>query len=200
MTTSAPHSDTAALDAARMRAFEKKVVDILNAGALNLMLSVGHRTGLFDAMAGMVPTTSAEIAKKAGLQERYVREWLGAMTVSRIVDHDGKAGTYALPPEHAALITRGAPNGNLAVFAQYIPLLGTVEDDVVRCFREGGGVPYERFGRFHEVMAEDSGQTVLPALIEKILPLIPGLIGRRLAVPRRDSGPFASAVGGAFCL
>jgi hypothetical protein len=98
MTTSAPHSDTAALDAARMRAFEKKVVDILNAGALNLMLSVGHRTGLFDAMAGMAPTTSAEIAKKAGLQERYVREWLGAMTVSRIVDHDGKAGTYALPP------------------------------------------------------------------------------------------------------
>jgi SAM-dependent methyltransferase len=178
MTTSAPHSDTAALDAARMRAFEKKVVDILNAGALNLMLSVGHRTGLFDAMAGMVPTTSAEIAKKAGLQERYVREWLGAMTVSRIVDHDGKAGTYALPPEHAALITRGAPNGNLAVFAQYIPLLGTVEDDVVRCFREGGGVPYERFGRFHEVMAEDSGQTVLPALIEQILPLVPGLLGR----------------------
>ena len=159
MTTSAQHGDTAAFDAARMRAFEEKLVDILNAGALNLMLSVGHRTGLFDAMAGMAPTTSAEIAKKAGLQERYVREWLGAMTVSRIVDHDGKAGTYALPLEHAALITRGAPNGNLAVFAQYIPLLGTVEDDVVRCFREGGGVPYERFGRFHEVMAEDSGQT-----------------------------------------
>ena len=178
MTTSAQHSDTAAFDAARMRAFEEKLVDILNAGALNLMLSVGHRTGLFDAMAGMAPATSAEIAKKAGLQERYVREWLGAMTVSRIVDHDGEAGTYALPPEHAALITRGAPNGNLAVFTQYIPLLGTVEDDIVRCFREGGGVPYERYSRFHEVMAEDSGQTVVPALIEQILPLIPGLIGR----------------------
>jgi DNA-binding IclR family transcriptional regulator len=64
---------------------------------LNLMLSVGHRTGLFDAMAGMTPASSADIAKRAGLQERYVREWLGAMTVSKVVDHDGNAGTYVLP-------------------------------------------------------------------------------------------------------
>ena len=178
MSTATQHGNTADFDTAHVTAFEERLVDILNAGALNLMLSIGHRTGLFDAMAGTAPATSAEIAKKAGVQERYVREWLGAMTVSRIVDHDDEAGTYALPPEHAAVITRGAPNGNLAVFAQYIPLLGTVEDDIVRCFREGGGVPYERYGRFHEVMAEDSGQTVLPALLDQILPLVPGLIGR----------------------
>ena len=126
----------------------------------------------------MTQATSGEIAKKAGLQERHVREWLGAMTVGRVVDHDAATGAYALPPEHAALITRAAPNGNLAVFAQYIPLLGTVEDEVVRCFREGGGVPYNRYGRFHEVMAEDSGQTFVLALIDQILPLVPGLIGR----------------------
>lgn len=64
---------------------------------------------------------------------------------------------------------------DLSVFAQYIPLLATVEDDILRCFREGGGVPYERFERFHEVMEEDSGQTVLAALHEHILPLVPGL-------------------------
>jgi SAM-dependent methyltransferase len=169
---------TAVMDAGRMEAFEEKLVDMLNAGALSLMVSIGHRTGLFDAMAGCGPATSGEIAGKAGLQERYVREWLGAMTVGRIVEHDGKAGTYLLPGEHAALITRDGANGNLAAFAQYIPLLGTVEDDIVRCFREGGGVPYERYGRFHAVMAEDSGQTVLPALVDHILPLVPGLIGR----------------------
>ena len=178
MSTAVQESTTADFDAAGVVAFEKKLIDVLNGGALSLMLSIGHRTGLFDAMAGMLPATSAEIAQKAGLQERYVREWLGAMTVSRIVKHDGEASVYVLPPEHAALITRAAPNGNLAVFAQYIALLGAVEDDIVRCFREGGGVPYERFGRFHEVMAEDSGQTVIPALIDHILPLEPGLIGR----------------------
>ena len=158
MTMSLQNGAAAAFDGARVKAFEERLVDILNAGALSLMLSVGHRTGLFDAMAGMTQATSGEIAKKAGLQERYVREWFGAMTVSKVVDHDAATGAYALPPEHAALITRAAPNGNLAVFAQYIPLLGTVEDEVVRCFREGGGVPYNRYGRFHEVMAEDSGR------------------------------------------
>jgi len=49
------------------------------------------------------------------------------------------------------------------------------KDDVFACFRSGGGVPYARFERFHEVMAEDSGQTVLPALKNHILPLVPGL-------------------------
>ena len=178
MTASAQHDDHVSFDAARAEGFEKRIIDMLNAGALSLMMSVGHRTGLFDAMAGTAPSTSAEIADRIGLQERYVREWLGAMTVGGIIEHDGSAGTYALPAEHAAFITRSAVGGNLAVFAQYVALLGSVEGDVVRCFREGGGVPYERYERFHEVMAEDSGQTVLPALIDHILPLVPGLTGR----------------------
>ena len=165
-------------DAARVEAFAGKIMGILNGGALSLMISVGHRTGLFDTMTGGTQTTSAELATKAGLQERYVREWLGAMTVAGIVEHDAEAGTYALPAEPAASLGRDASAGNLAVFAQYVPLLGSVEDDIVRCFREGGGVPYERYARFHEVMAEDSGQTVLPALISHILPLVPGLIER----------------------
>ena len=49
---------------------------------------------------------------------------------------------YQLPPEHAAFLTRPAGADNLAVFAQYIPLLGNVEDDIVECFKNGGGVPY----------------------------------------------------------
>src|SRR5690606_31601304 len=107
----------------------------------------------------------------------YVREWLGAMTAGGIVELEPKTGRYWLPPEHAARLSRQG-EANLAVYAQFIPLLGGIEDDVLRCFREGGGVPYERFARFHEVMAEDSGQTVLPALFDAILPLVPGLVSR----------------------
>ena len=66
---------------------------------------------------------------------------------------------------------------NLAVFAQYVSLLGSVEDDIVECFRRGGGVPYERFPRFHAVMAEDSGLSVLSSLESHILPLVSGLAG-----------------------
>lgn len=166
------------MDVAKQAEFEERFVDTLNAGAMSLMVSVGHRTGLFDAMAGMPPATSDGIAQAAGLNERYVREWLGAMVTGRIVENDPDTGHYSLPPEHAACLTRAATPNNLAVFAQYISVLGAVEDDIVDCFRNGGGVPYSRFGRFHEVMAEDSGQTVLPALMDHILPLAPGLIQR----------------------
>ncbi|GHC23384.1 class I SAM-dependent methyltransferase [Aidingimonas halophila] len=159
----------------RADAFTDRMVDILNAGALSLMISIGHRTGLFDTLAVSGPSTSQGIADRAGLNERYVREWLGAMTVGSVIEHDPDNGTYHLPQEYAASLSRASPTDNIAVFAQYIPLLGTVEDDIVHCFQHGGGVPYERFGRFHEIMAEDSGQSVVPALEDHILPLIPGL-------------------------
>jgi hypothetical protein len=57
-------------------------------------------------------------------------QWLGAMVAGGVVDYDPRDGTYTLPREHAAFLTRAATPANLAVFAQYIPLLGTVEDDV----------------------------------------------------------------------
>jgi 2-polyprenyl-3-methyl-5-hydroxy-6-metoxy-1,4-benzoquinol methylase len=107
-----------------------------------------------------------------------VREWLGAMLVGGIVEHDPEEGTYYLPEEHAAFLTRAASPDNVAAFTQYIPLLGSVEDGIVESFKKGGGVPYSAFPRFQEVMAEDSGQTVLPALTEHILPLVPGLVER----------------------
>lgn len=155
-------------------AFTETFVGAMNAAAMISMTSIGHRVGLFDAMDDGKARTSIELAERAGLNERYVREWLNAMTLADVVEHD--EGSYRLPEAHVACLTRAATPNNLAVFAQYLPLGGSVEDDVVHCFHEGGGVPYERFGRFHEVMAEDSGQTVLPALFDHILPLVPGLI------------------------
>jgi 2-polyprenyl-3-methyl-5-hydroxy-6-metoxy-1,4-benzoquinol methylase len=165
-------------DPAKAGAFANRFLTTLNHGALCLMVSVGHRTGLFDAMRTSPPGTSAEIAAAAGLNERYVREWLGAMVTAGVVDIDPATARFLLPPEHAAFLTRAAAVDNMAVFAQYIALMGWVEDDIVECFRRGGGVPYERFPRFHEVMAEDSGQSVLSSLESHILPLVPGLTDR----------------------
>jgi len=98
------------------------------------------------------------------------------MVTGGFVEYNPDEATYHLPHEHASLLTRAATPDNIAAFAQYIPLLGTVEDQVVACFKNGGGVPYSAYGRFHEVMAEDSGQTVVAALMDSILPLVPGLI------------------------
>ena len=165
-------------DQAKASAFAESVLATLNGGALCLMVSIGHRTGLFDVMSQSPPARAEEIASRAGLNSRYVREWLGAMVTGRVVEFDPASSRYSLPPEHAAFLTRKAAADNLAVFGQYVAVLGSVEDDIVECFRKGGGVPYERFSRFHEVMAEDSGQSVLSSLESHILPLTPGLTER----------------------
>ncbi|MEW6412671.1 MAG: methyltransferase domain-containing protein [Candidatus Zixiibacteriota bacterium] len=163
------------IDAARAEAFAGRLIELYNGGGLALMISIGHRTGLFDVMDGMTSATSYEIARRAGLSERYVREWLGAMTVGKIVECDPNGPRYSLPREHSAFLTRDSSPNNMAVFAQYIPLLGQVEDKIVARFRSGEGLPYSEYNRFHEVMAEDSGQTVVSALLDSILPLVPQL-------------------------
>jgi 2-polyprenyl-3-methyl-5-hydroxy-6-metoxy-1,4-benzoquinol methylase len=165
-------------DSAKAEAFAGKFLNVLNHGSLCIMASIGHRTGLFDAMSVLPPSNSDTIAKKAGLNERYVREWLGAMVTAGVVEVDPATKQYALPPEHAAFLTRDSMGDNMSVFAQYIAVMGCVEDEIVECFFKGGGVPYEKYPRFHAVMAEDSGQSALSSLESHVLPLIPGLTDR----------------------
>lgn len=157
-------TEVSKFDQVKAQAFSNQLMSVLNNGALCLMVSIGHRTGLFDVMRSLPPSTSEEIAAAAGLNERYVREWLGSMVTARVVEFDPDVGAFILPAEHAAFLTRSACTDNMAVATQYIPGLGAVEDDIVECFSKGGGVPYSKFPRFHEVMAEESAQSVLSSL------------------------------------
>jgi ubiquinone/menaquinone biosynthesis C-methylase UbiE len=100
------------------------------------------------------------------------------MVTGRIVNVDPATKQFSLPPEHAAFLTRAAGADNIGLFTQYVALLGSVEDEIVECFKKGGGVPYAKFPRFHEVMAEDSGQSALSSLETYIVPLVPGLAER----------------------
>jgi SAM-dependent methyltransferase len=159
----------------RVQAFTERLLGCFNDAALSLMMSIGHRTRLFDVMAEMDPATSQEIADRTQLSERYVREWLGPMTTGGIIEHNPATNRYWLPAERAACLTRAATPNNLASVAQWFAVLGAVEDQVVDAFSHGRGVPYSAYGRFHEVMAEESGQTVVAGLDDYILPLVPGL-------------------------
>lgn len=154
------------------------MVGVLNDGYLALMTSIGHQTGLFNAMADLPLTTSAGIAEATGLNERYVREWLGAMATARVVDYAPASRTYGLPPEHAVSLTRRAGSGNLATHMQGLACMACVEQGIVECFRKGGGLPYSAYGRFHRLMAESSRQTYDDTLLDRTLPVIPGLVDR----------------------
>ena len=163
------------LNPEELEAFGERFVHLLNESATAVMISLGHRAGLFQSMVGLPPSSSHQVAAAAGLNERYVREWLGTMVCADIVEVDTNGTLYTLPPAKAAMLAKGAGGECLAHFARYITTIASVEDEVLDCFRNGGGVPYEKFPRFHEVMEEDSTQSVMDVLHSHIVPLIDGL-------------------------
>ena len=130
--------------------FSDKMSTILNYGALNLAMGIGYRLKLFDIMDSFErPRTSEDIAHKAGLNPRYVKEWLAVMVTGGIVDvsqdEEGE-NCYLLPKTHADFITRRAGNSNLGVYTQEIPLLTmSAMDAVVEGFHSGDGVGYDQY-------------------------------------------------------
>lgn len=155
--------------------FAERLTSAIDNAGLVLLMSIGHQSGLLDALAALPGSTSERIADATGLDERYVREWLAGMTVSRVVDYDPTTATYTLPSQRAAALTRRAGLGNLARLAQYMPLLSEVEQKILGCFHTGGGLQYSDYPRFHEVMAERSREVFDSALIRTVLPLVDGL-------------------------
>jgi SAM-dependent methyltransferase len=162
-------------DESRAEEFGGRMVRLLNESSLSLLISIGHQTALFDTLAGLPPSSSAAIASAAGLEERYVREWLGGMVTGGIVEYDPTRSEYSLPAEHAVSLTRAAGTDNLAFFAQYIPVLAGVEPEIVHCFRQGGGVPYAAFPRFQAVQGEETRALYDETLLSRTIPAVPGL-------------------------
>lgn len=158
--------------------FLDRIAEAIDAGALSIMLSIGHRLGLFDTLVKLPPSTSGQIAEAATLAERYVREWLAAMVVSEIILYDPVSSTYRLPAEHAACLTEGAVLGNLAVQAQFVAMAGSMQDRVLECFETGDGLSYEDYPCFHQVMAEDSSQTVAANIADLLADLMPEMASR----------------------
>lgn len=169
-------------DAAYAEQYAERMSQVIDAGALSVMLSLGHRSGLLDVMATLPPSTSGQIAAAAALSERYVREWLAAMVTGRVVHYDPANRLYVLPAEHAASLTRKGELGNLAVYGQFVALMGEVQDRLLQNFESGAGTRYEDYPCFHRIMAEDSAQTVVGGLFDHVLPLIEGI------TPRLEAG------------
>lgn len=159
-------------DKSKAEEFASKMIQILNGGMLSLMISIGHKTGLFDIISHLEESTSDEIALTANLNERYVREWLGAMVTGGILKFDPSNKKYRLPAEHAVFLTRAAGIDNLAVLSQYVALMGNVEDKIVNCFRNGGGLPYSEYPQFQQLQAEETARVFDNRLIDQILPLV----------------------------
>jgi SAM-dependent methyltransferase len=161
-----------AFDPTKVEAFAGHLMPVLKGGLLSYMIDIGDRTGLFEA-AAQGPGTSAEVADRAGLQERYVREWLGAMVTGGVIDYDPVAETYVLPAEHAVLLI--GPS-SMAPLASATTVLGRHIPELARVFREGGGIPYDRYTPdFTDAMDAMGRGAFDQFLVDAYVPLAPGL-------------------------
>ena len=165
------------VDAAAVEEFAGKVVETINGGLLTCLIGIGFRTRLFElATAG--PATSAELADRGGLQERYVREWLAAMASADIFEYDAESRQFWLPVEHAAVLT-GDTYDNLAPLAYLVSVITRQGGAVTKCFSEGGGVPWEAYlPEMHDLMDILWQPMYRDSLVQQILPLAPGLIAK----------------------
>lgn len=191
-----------AVDPVRSGAFLERLKGAFQGSMLVMMIDLGHRGGLFSALA-IGPVTVEGLAERTGQSSRQLREWLGAMAVGGIVDLDVETDTFTLPAEHAMWLT-GASYTNLAPTAGLLTGLAPRIDDVLEAFKTGGGVSYDRY-RPHFTHAMDAlGRAKYDALLVRAyLPKAPGLVellsdGVRAADVGCGTGHCANLLGAAF--
>jgi SAM-dependent methyltransferase len=130
----------APLDETKLHAFLGQAIGEMGAAINAALIVLGDRLGLYKAMAGAGAMTSAELAQKAGLNERYVREWLAAQAAGGFVTYDAATQRFTLPPEQAfALAMEDSPvflPGFFQVVSAVIKDVPKIEDG----FRTGKGV------------------------------------------------------------
>jgi SAM-dependent methyltransferase len=165
------------VDRASVKEFANRLLDIYTGGFLTYMIEIGEATGLFTA-AVEGPASSVQLAERAGLSERHVREWLGAMVVAGIFDYQPESAVYSLPPEHATCLT-GSSAYNMAPRALGLSRLGKVVPQVIDTFRRGGGVPYADYmPDFTDLMDALGRHRYDNLLVSVYLGLVPGLLER----------------------
>ncbi len=153
---------------------------------VSLLIHLGDRLGLYEAMAGAGPLTAAELAERAGgLSERWVREWVSAQAAAGLVDHveaetlDGGVDRFELTPAGAAVLVDDGTSLFSAVGAFGGPLETDLVDDLAECFRTGIGLPYDRLGPSGAHRTERQlGPWARLALVPVILPMLDGVVER----------------------
>ncbi|WP_408897814.1 class I SAM-dependent methyltransferase [Nocardioides sp. R1-1] len=163
------------IDRDAAKAFQRRMVAVMNDAALGLLLGIGDELGLLETLARTGPADSATLASAAGVDERYLREWLDGIVAGDVATYDPATGRYALPAERAQCLTPADGPVNLARSLKMLTMLAGVEPELRERFRHGGGLGYEHYPRFHALMAEDAAATHDAGLLDVVVPAVPGL-------------------------
>ncbi len=163
------------VDQTKAEAFFGKVVADTSGMAVTIMTSLGDRLELFKNLA-YGPATSAQLATRAGLNERYTREWLSAMASAGYVEYDPASARFTLPPEHIPVLAQ--ENGPFFCGGIHQFLLGLSEQrqGLLQVFRQGGGIPQSAYSDdVWEGMARANASSFEHLLVPVWIPSMPAV-------------------------
>src|SRR4051812_48331142 len=169
--------EPAAVDGEKLEQFVFRAVEEVGATLNAALVVMGDKLGLYRALAGAGPLTPVELARRSGVAERYVREWLNAQAAGGYVAYDAAGGTYELPPEQTVALTDSDSPAYLPGFFQIA--LGTVIDSprITEHARDGEGFGWHQHN--HDVF-EGCERFFRPGynanLIDAWLPALDGVV------------------------
>lgn len=165
------------VDSAAVEQFAGYLMQTYTSAGVTLCIHIGHQTGLWERLA-TGSATSTELADRAGLSERHVREWLAAVTTAGIVDFDETTRRFTLPPEHAACLT-GSTSANLAPISGAWPVMGRLAPRLIETFHTGGGLPYSAYRPEYTDIQDAANRRIYDdTLVDGYLAAVEGLMGR----------------------
>ena len=132
------------IDQAKTEAFVGKVLGDTSGMTVTIMATIGDRLGLFKQLA-QGPATSRQLAARADINERYAREWLGAMASAGYVEYEPASERFTLPAEHIPVLAQ--ENGPVFFGGMHQMLAGMVGplNQLIQAFQHGGGVPQSAY-------------------------------------------------------
>ncbi len=130
------------IDMQKVEAFAGQVVTDVSATMSGVMTSIGHKVGLYKAMAGAGPLSAKALAEKTQTHERYVREWLNNQTAGAYIFYDEKADTYLLPDEHVPVLADEDSPMFLVPALEVAASLWLDEDKIAKVFKTGEGIAW----------------------------------------------------------
>lgn len=178
------------VDPDKLQTFMGKMVGDMGAALSGSLVITGAKLGLYRTLADGGPMSSAELAAKAGITERYAREWLSAQAASGFVEHDSAAGTFSMTPEQAMALADEDSPVYVAPAFELIAAAYIDEPKVTHAFVTGEGVGWHEH---HECLFRGTERFFRPGyranLVSTWLPALDG------AVERLEAGARVADIG-----
>ncbi len=174
MTTSA--SIGRSIDPDKLNALLMRAVQDMGAAMQAPLILIGDKLGLYRAMADGEPVTPAELAKRTGTAERYIREWLNANAAGKFVEYDAAAGTYFMTPEQALALAMDDTPVHLPGFYYMLASLMKDEDKLTEIYRTGKGMGWHEHEKgLFEGCERFFRPTYLANLVSSWIPALEGV-------------------------